>query len=130
MEAVEQGLRQAAVPGRMEHYVSADGRVSVIVDYAHNGMSLEYLSSAPPGPSIRGGAHPSSSAAPAARHRPPGGHGDGRRKPWPTVSSLPRTTPAREVTRHLRRHPALSHPFRQGRGGHPPTREEAISRPS
>ena len=43
MEAVEQGLRQAAVPGRMEHYVSADGQVSVIVDYAHNGMSLEYL---------------------------------------------------------------------------------------
>ena len=42
-EAVAEGLRRAAVPGRMEHYVSADGQVSVIVDYAHNGMSLTSL---------------------------------------------------------------------------------------
>ena len=36
-------LARAAVPGRMEHYTSANGAVSVIVDYAHNGMSLEAL---------------------------------------------------------------------------------------
>ena len=29
------------MPGRMEHYVSADGQISVIVDYSHNGMSLQ-----------------------------------------------------------------------------------------
>lgn len=42
-EAVDAGLSRAFVPGRMEHYGSADGRVSVIVDYAHNGMSLDAL---------------------------------------------------------------------------------------
>lgn len=42
-EAVAAGLASASVPGRMEHYESGDGRVSVIVDYAHNGMSLEAL---------------------------------------------------------------------------------------
>ena len=42
-EAVRAALLEAAVPGRMEHYESADGQVSVIVDYAHNGMSLEAL---------------------------------------------------------------------------------------
>ena len=41
--AVAAGLARAAVPGRMEHYSSADGQLSVIVDYAHNGMSLEAL---------------------------------------------------------------------------------------
>lgn len=40
-EAVEQGLEKAFVPGRMEHYVSADNQISVIVDYSHNGMSLQ-----------------------------------------------------------------------------------------
>lgn len=40
-EAVAQGLLQAFVPGRMEHYASRDGQISVIVDYSHNGMSLE-----------------------------------------------------------------------------------------
>ena len=42
-EAVVDGLARAFVPGRMEHYRSADGQVDVIVDYAHNGMSLEAL---------------------------------------------------------------------------------------
>lgn len=40
-ECVEEGLRRAFVPGRMEQYQSADGQLSVIVDFAHNGMSLE-----------------------------------------------------------------------------------------
>lgn len=40
-EAVYNGLRTAMVPGRMEAYHSADGTLTVIVDYAHNGMSLE-----------------------------------------------------------------------------------------
>jgi UDP-N-acetylmuramyl-tripeptide synthetase len=39
--AVREGLRRVYVPGRMETYVSADGAITVIVDYAHNGMSLE-----------------------------------------------------------------------------------------
>ncbi|MCC8121956.1 MAG: UDP-N-acetylmuramoyl-L-alanyl-D-glutamate--2,6-diaminopimelate ligase [Oscillospiraceae bacterium] len=39
--AVAAGLRGAVVPGRMEQYESDDGDISVIVDYAHNGMSLE-----------------------------------------------------------------------------------------
>ena len=37
------GIESARVEGRMEHYSSADGSVDVIVDYAHNGMSLEAL---------------------------------------------------------------------------------------
>ncbi|MBM6924911.1 Mur ligase family protein [Pseudoflavonifractor phocaeensis] len=40
-EAVKEGLVRAFVPGRMEHYASADGQISVIVDYSHNGMSLQ-----------------------------------------------------------------------------------------
>ena len=40
-DAVADGLVRAFVPGRMEHYISADGQISVIVDYSHNGMSLE-----------------------------------------------------------------------------------------
>lgn len=40
-EYVAQGLLSAFVPGRMEHYASRDGQISVIVDYSHNGMSLE-----------------------------------------------------------------------------------------
>ena len=39
-ETVEEGLLKAFVPGRMEHYTSADNQISVIVDYSHNGMSL------------------------------------------------------------------------------------------
>lgn len=42
-DAVAAGLARALVPGRMETCHSADGRVTVIVDYAHNGMSLEAL---------------------------------------------------------------------------------------
>ena len=38
-DVVAAGLERAFVPGRMEHYVSADGEISVIVDYSHNGMS-------------------------------------------------------------------------------------------
>ena len=40
-EAVAEGLVSAFVPGRMEHYASRDGQISVIVDYSHNGMSLQ-----------------------------------------------------------------------------------------
>ena len=40
-DVVAAGLERAFVPGRMEHYVSADGQISVIVDYSHNGMSLQ-----------------------------------------------------------------------------------------
>lgn len=40
-DVVAEGLVRAFVPGRMEHYASADGQISVIVDYSHNGMSLE-----------------------------------------------------------------------------------------
>lgn len=42
-ESTAQGLRAAAVPGRMETYTSANEQLTVIVDYAHNGMSLEAL---------------------------------------------------------------------------------------
>ncbi len=40
-DCVEAGLRRAFVPGRMEQYQSSDGQLAVIVDFAHNGMSLE-----------------------------------------------------------------------------------------
>ena len=42
-EAVREGLARARVPGRMEVYSSANGNVTVIVDYAHNRLSLETL---------------------------------------------------------------------------------------
>ena len=42
-EAVREGLARARVPGRMEVYSSENGSVAVIVDYAHNRMSLETL---------------------------------------------------------------------------------------
>lgn len=42
-DAVADGLYRAFVPGRMEHYQSINKQVSVIVDYAHNGMSLQAL---------------------------------------------------------------------------------------
>ncbi|MBQ1620435.1 MAG: UDP-N-acetylmuramoyl-L-alanyl-D-glutamate--2,6-diaminopimelate ligase, partial [Oscillospiraceae bacterium] len=37
------GLRAAHVAGRMEVYHSADGEVTVVVDYAHNAMSFDAL---------------------------------------------------------------------------------------
>ena len=42
-EDIKRGLKSARVPGRMEHFASEDGELNVIVDYAHNGMSLEAL---------------------------------------------------------------------------------------
>ena len=41
--AVAAGLAEAVVPGRMETFNTPDGKLTVIVDYAHNGMSLEAL---------------------------------------------------------------------------------------
>ena len=41
--AIHDGLEKAAVPGRMETYHSVGGDLTVIVDYAHNGMALEAL---------------------------------------------------------------------------------------
>lgn len=41
--AIERGLAVAYVPGRMELYPSESGRIMGVVDYAHNGMSLETL---------------------------------------------------------------------------------------
>lgn len=40
---VERGLAAAHVPGRMELYPTVSGRLTGVVDYAHNGMSLEAL---------------------------------------------------------------------------------------
>ncbi len=40
---IENGLRGAAVSGRMEVFESDDRRVTVVVDYAHNKMSFEAL---------------------------------------------------------------------------------------
>jgi len=37
------GLMKARVPGRMEVYSNSDGRITAIVDYAHNRMSFETL---------------------------------------------------------------------------------------
>lgn len=37
------GLMKARVPGRMEVYTNADGKLVAIVDYAHNRMSFEKL---------------------------------------------------------------------------------------
>lgn len=41
--AVVQGLADVTVPGRMETYRAAGEDLAVVVDYAHNGMSLEAL---------------------------------------------------------------------------------------
>lgn len=49
VEAIREGLARSVVPGRMETYHSAGGGLTVIVDYAHNGMALEALLS-----SVRG----------------------------------------------------------------------------
>lgn len=42
-EFVRSGLRRARAAGRMQVYESADRRVAVIVDYAHNRMSFDAL---------------------------------------------------------------------------------------
>ena len=42
-DAIAAGLAEARVPGRMEVYASRDGRITAIVDYAHNRMSFETL---------------------------------------------------------------------------------------
>ena len=42
-DAIEVGLSRAYAPGRMELYPSESGRIMGVVDYAHNGMSLETL---------------------------------------------------------------------------------------
>lgn len=45
--ACEQGLPTAQVPGRMEVHETADGLITVVVDYAHNDMSyLEFFAAA------------------------------------------------------------------------------------
>lgn len=42
-EAIVHGFERLRVPGRMELYPSADGRILGVVDFAHNGMSLETM---------------------------------------------------------------------------------------
>lgn len=42
-DLVEEGLLRALVPGRMEPYRSADGKVVALVDFAHNKLSFETL---------------------------------------------------------------------------------------
>ncbi|MGN0984929.1 MAG: Mur ligase family protein [Candidatus Enterenecus sp.] len=42
-QAVRAGLAKARVPGRMEVYSSAGGKLTAIVDYAHNRLSFETL---------------------------------------------------------------------------------------
>lgn len=37
---IAEGLAQAHVPGRMEHFVSRDGKLTILVDNAHNDMSF------------------------------------------------------------------------------------------
>jgi len=43
LEAVQKGLAEARVSGRMEIFTDKNGRLPVIVDYAHNQMSFEAL---------------------------------------------------------------------------------------
>ncbi len=40
---IKSGLRRARASGRMQAYTSADGEITVLVDYAHNRMSFEAL---------------------------------------------------------------------------------------
>lgn len=42
-EAIVSGLSAARVPGRMEMHFTKNGKIIGVVDYAHNGMSLETL---------------------------------------------------------------------------------------
>lgn len=39
-QAITEGLLKAHVPGRMEHFVSRDGKLNILVDNAHNDMSF------------------------------------------------------------------------------------------
>ncbi len=45
-EAIYKALEGIAVPGRGEEYASGDGKINVIVDYAHNGLSFRNIISA------------------------------------------------------------------------------------
>lgn len=42
-EAIVHGFERVRVPGRMELYPSEDGQIIGVVDFAHNGMSLETM---------------------------------------------------------------------------------------
>lgn len=42
-DCMEEGLKKTRVQGRMEEYRSADGRLTAIVDFAHNRLSFERL---------------------------------------------------------------------------------------
>ena len=46
IDEIVAGLAVTHVPGRMEFYRSADGRVTAVVDYAHNRLAFESLLSA------------------------------------------------------------------------------------
>ncbi len=43
VEDIQQGLKVAKVPGRMEIYTSKDSKITAIVDYAHNQLSFQKL---------------------------------------------------------------------------------------
>ena len=43
IERIAEGLAATRVPGRMEFHRSADRRLTVVVDYAHNGFAFESL---------------------------------------------------------------------------------------
>ena len=43
MECMRRALQNTRVPGRMENFVSSDGRICGIVDFAHNRLSFEKL---------------------------------------------------------------------------------------
>lgn len=45
-EQIITGLARCRVPGRMDVASSADGRITAVVDYAHNGMAVEKVLSA------------------------------------------------------------------------------------
>lgn len=45
-EQIADGLARCRVPGRMDVAISADGRLTAIVDYAHNGMAVQKVMSA------------------------------------------------------------------------------------
>ena len=114
-DVVAGGLVRAFVPGRMEHYVSADGQISVIVDYSHNGMSLQNaLRSVRPGYSARTGADRPLRLHRRQGHRPPGGHGQRRRRVGrPDYPHRGRPRP-RGGGGHLRRYRRVSRRPRQG----------------
>lgn len=43
VECMKRALRQTKVPGRMENFISEDGKICGIVDFAHNRLSFEKL---------------------------------------------------------------------------------------